>query len=274
LSSADEIVFVDVGQYRCRAEVYLNDIPLAYVHKEGRPNAAEAVPQYMVDGKNVFKLVVEPGPIPSLALGDPTIAEEDRPVSKPEMIARARMARYRDGEDILPKCGVTLAEIEWRAADLEEPVPFPHVIEQEVDLGPQFGPWQWQTAEQLTLDPATYDEAATVIEQVAQAWERGDAAPISALAQLKHAEMERAMPAYPPGSFDEVFREEITTFSQHEDWQPPAPTRDLYDLRLVAGGRMVQAIAKDWRPAVRLAGGKFGYHFMIGRIDGTWHILR
>jgi hypothetical protein len=254
--------------------VYLNDIPLAYVHKEGRPNAAEAVPQYMIDGKNVFKLVVEPGPIPSLALGDESIPAEERPKSKPEMIARARMARYRDGEDIAPTRGVTLAEIEWYAEREDEPVPMPHVIEQEVDLGPQLGPWQWQSAERLTLDEATYAAAADVVGQVAQAYDQGDPDPIAALARLKHEEMQRAFPVYYPGAFEGMFKEEIRTFSQHEDWQPAPLSRDQYDLRLVADGRLVQAIAKDWLPAVRMAGNKFGYHFMLGRIDGTWHILR
>lgn len=41
-----------------------------------------------------------------------------------------------------------------------------------------------------------------------------------------------------------------------------------YDLRLVAGCRMVGAVASDWRPILRMEDGDCAYPMLIGRGKG------
>lgn len=125
----------------------------------------------------------------------------------------------------------------------------------------------------LTLDKATWTSAVEVIENIQKCYAKGEAGPIVALAKIKHAETERAFPAYEPGMLEAMFEDQLATYTDHPKWKPGSLSRDSYDLRLVADGRMIEAIAKDWRPIVRMQGGAFAYRVMLGRIKGKWHIL-
>ncbi|MEZ4455203.1 MAG: hypothetical protein R2882_01445 [Gemmatimonadales bacterium] len=61
-------------------------------------------------------------------------------------------------------------------------------------------------------------------------------------------------------------------------WSFPGVPRDQWDLRLVAGGRMVECIAADWEPILRSAaddeGNAFDIPLYLGRLGGRLQVLR
>jgi len=265
----ETIIHADVFIRRfkgARAELYVNDIPVAVAGGGQQPFASVPVPEFLLDGTNTLSVVLGAGDTPGTAKGEPSGAK-----AEPNMEVWARIVRLKDGEMAGPGSGETLMELQWTG---ESEDPFPKIVSTSADLGPMSGPWQWQTAEVLTLDKSTLAAAIEIIGKIQDDYANGKTDMIVEMAKTKHEETERAYPIYEKGGMEGMFKEEIATFSSHPQWKRGDLPQEDYDLRLVAGGRMIQAIAKDWRPVVRMEGGAFGYHMMIGRVDGKWLILR
>jgi hypothetical protein len=248
------------------AELYVNDVPVARVGGQLQPWASVAVPEFLVDGKNTLSVVLGAGETPATAKA----GVKDRQ-SEPGMEIWARIVRMKDGEMAQPGSGETLLEITWVC---DSPESLPKTLSTSGDVGTKFGLWKWQSAETLTLDSATTASATDFITRIAKAYTSGKPDPIIEAAKYKHEEAVRAYPVYPEGSFDAMFKEQLATMSQQPNWKPYELPHDQYDLRLVADGRMIEAIAKDWRPIIRVENGDYGYHLYLGKVDGQWQILR
>jgi hypothetical protein len=94
------------------------------------------------------------------------------------------------------------------------------------------------------------------------------------VSKIKNTEMERAYPAYGEDVFEPMLREQMSEISQHPKFKPGSLDPAEYDLRLIADGQMIEAIAKDWLPIVRMANDDFCYRMLLGRVDGEWQLMR
>jgi hypothetical protein len=268
----NSIIYAEVllkGFDGCPVELYVNDIPVARAGGEIQPFASVPVPEFIIDGENSLTLVICSGPTPSSAVNSGDC--EWGPKADPKMEAVARIARLADGVMAEPGEGETLIELQWNGEDGDS---LPTVVTVTGDLGKQFGPWKWQSADELTLDEATRKSATAFIGTIKVAYEKCDPEPIIACAKIKHSEAERAYPAYEKGFFEPMIREKLTGMKDAPEWKPRNLPLDQYDLRLVAGGRMIEAIAKDWRPIIRMDNDDYCFRMMFGRINGQWQIMR
>lgn len=259
-----DLLLENCGDYQ--AELYVNDIPVARAGGTLQRWASVPVPEYLIDGTNTLTVIIGIGETPSTARDGLHDGKCDS-----QMAAWARIVRMKDGEMAEPGSGETLLEIKWTG---EEKEPLPVVVSAEEDIGTQFGDWKWQSADVLTLDSATYESAATFISEINAAYTGGNPDPIIKAAKFKHSEAGRAYPIYGDISFDEMFREQIEMFSGEPDWKPYSLPRSEFDLRLVADGRLIEAVAKDWRPILRMENGDYAYQMFIGKVEGEWQILR
>lgn len=249
-----------------QAELYVNDIPVGRVGGKLQPWASVPVPEFVVDDTNTLSVVVGIGDTPAMAMPGQSSSK-----CNPQMKVQARIVRMQDGELARPGSGETLVEINW-TGEKEEPLPL--VLSAKGDLGKQFGQWQWQSADELTLDSATYESAAKFISEMMTAYTAGKPDPIIKMAKFKHQEAVRAYPEYGDVVFEEMFKEQMEEASQEPNWKPYALPRSEYDLRLIANGRMIEAVAKDWRPILRMEDGDYAYPMLIGKVNGEWQILR
>ncbi|MBU8933409.1 MAG: hypothetical protein KOO62_05315 [candidate division Zixibacteria bacterium] len=249
-----------------QAELYINDIPVARVGGKLQSWASVPVPEFLLDGTNTLSVVIGIGATPATAKAGPSDGK-----CNPQMEVLARIVRMKDGEMAEPGSGEMLAEIKWTGEKAE---PMPTAVSAEVDLGKQFGAWAWQSADVLTLDSTTCESAAQFISGLSAAYTGGQADPIIKVAQPKHSEVGRAYPEFGDISFDDMFREQMEMTAEEPNWKPFVLPRDEYDLRLVADGRLIEAIAKNWRPIIRMEDGDYAYPMLIGKIKGEWQIMR
>jgi len=252
---------------QCRVELYVNGIPVGRAGGGMQPYVATPTPEFLLDGENKLEVILGAGSTPATSrLGEKSCAKAE---SGMEVVAR--LVRFIDGEMTGPGKGETLAEIVWTG---EKEDAFPMTLNTTADLGKQFGEWKWQTAEKLTLDEATINSAIEFIQMIQDNYSKCNPEEIVKFAKFKHEEAVRSYPAYGDIDFNEMFIEQLKEMSQHPQWKPDDLPREEYDLRLVADGRMIETISKEWRPIIRMSDGNFGYPMMIGRIDGKWQILR
>ena len=265
----DTIIHADLFARKLKglaAELYVNDIPVARVGGNLQPWTSIPVPEYLIDGENALSVILGIGDNPSAARVGLEGTQCD-----PGVEIQARIVRMKDGEMAQPGSGEPLLEMQWVAEKAEN---LPYTLSTTGDIGSKFGSWKWQSADILTLDSDTSESAAEFIRGIAEAYTKANPDPIIEHARFKHQETLAAYPIYAGEDFDAMFREQLQMGAEHPNWKPYELPRDQYDLRLVAGGRMIEAVAKDWRPIVRMENGDFGYHMYIGKIDGEWQILR
>lgn len=266
----ETIIYADlfISDFKeCRVELYVNDIPVGRAGGGLQPYLATPIPEFLLDGENKLEVILGAGATPAASKN----GEESCPKAEPEMEVVARIVRFVDGEMTGPGRGETLAEIVWTGAKEDA---FPTALNTTVDLGKQFGEWKWQTAEKLTLDEATINSAIEFIKMIQDNYSKSKPEEIVKFAKFKHEEAIRSYPAYGEVDFNEMFIEQLKEMSQHPQWKPDDLPREEYDLRLIADGRLIETISKEWRPIIRMSEGNFGYPMMIGRIDGNWQILR
>jgi hypothetical protein len=266
---AEKVIHVTSLVKGCRAEVFLNDIPLCMIDGSGIRNSGDPVRQYVIEGENVLTMVIGPGPTPNTAKTEPREGEEK---ATPDMKALATLSYYEEGAWLDPGGGDVQAEIRWTGENEDS---FPLVLTATANLSTGLGPWKWQSADVLTLDDSTLASACEAVESIRDYFFKGDAAAINKMAKHHYKELYQAYPAWPKGMMEEGMTESLKRNARRSSWKPAKLTREDFELRLVAGGRLLEVIDKEWQPIIREEEeGGVDYRVMIGRIEGEWHILR
>ena len=271
----------------CQVEFYVNDIPISLRgghkgHFYGGP-----VNQYLINGQNEIAMVVSPGPTPSLA--EAGKGGRKSPVG-PAGNAVAVFARYPRGSILGGPDGTEIARIEWPPPEEEERDEsveeqeeegqndlFPLRVSRKFDLKKMYGTWEWQRASSLTLGPAMGDEIFKFLSDLRETLEAGDPEPFIKLSAVRLTEVARAYEKSPSETAS-VIRYGLPKDAAQSWWgMEPIDTKQ-FDLRLCAGDRMVECIAKDWEPILREAeddeGGRGYYNMMLSKIGGEWFIVR
>lgn len=264
----------------CVAEVFLNGWPIERLTPDGLPRVSRPVNHFLVDGKNRIAVVVEPGPIPSRYL-------EPREVAREELrgLREVHVTLKDHAPGSLPseQPGTPLMELRWSSVDAP-PAGLPHLLTADADLGRRHGSWSWQFAPELALDAALEQEVRELLTGFHRGLAARDPEPYLSRAALRFQEAARAF-GDPAEVAREVFVEDLADDSASESWdsaggwalEPLDPATE--DLRLVAGSRVVECVARDWQPILRSVRGsgpltRVHYGVFLARVDGELQVVR
>ncbi len=252
----------------CSAELWLNGIPLQRLEPDRSHNISIPAHLYLLDGQNKLEMVVNPGPIPSHA------RQGVSPASFKGW-ATARLAAYEVGEFTGDENAEVLLETSWDSSSAKSGT-FPRIVEVSGNLGKMFGRWNWENATPLRLDVATVESVTAVLEEVRASLKTGDPEVLLRLAQSKFTNAAHAFPARPFNTLVDQFRRVVARDSTVKGWAFPKLDRDQFDFRLVADGRMLECINRDWRPTLRTVALSDGYpkyyQMLLCNIKGRWQV--
>lgn len=236
----------------CSGELWINGIPIEGLQSR-RPmfEVSIGVHHYLVPGVNTLQLWIDVDGIPRDYLRE----RESPPREKAHAVGR--LVRYAAGVMANPDNGQLLAEIEYRGK-YDDSKKAPRVVHGQVDLGAAFGPWSWQTAPLIELDPAggpsdgTRREAESLLEDVHTALFTGNAERMLELVKVRWEEMDRAW----PGRNDADDRTKHAAFLSRVASDPRRRVplnRNKHDFRVVGNGRLLECIDVDFMPSIRIA---------------------
>ena len=273
-----KMIHAELKVKNCSAEMYINGIPL---RKRQAPDSlyfTMPIHEYLVDGVNKVWLVINPGPTPSESL------TKKREMLSRGMGAEAQLVRYPIGVFTNDPSGETLCKVSWIGDD--ENKIFPIILKSEVDLGPMFGKWAWQSAEQLSLNHETLEAIAKVVELVHHDFGTGDPSRIVRLSKIRYEESARAYPAAgeTPDYIEKEFVEYLLESAKNHTWTMKPLNLNNASFRICADGRMVQCIDKDWNPLIIAQAqdleekqekiDEFPFPIFLSKINGEFKIVR
>lgn len=268
----DTVIHAQIHAEGCTAELYVNGVPVSRIHPDRTAFESVAAEEYLVPGRNRIELLIEPGSHPSAA------RFESRYLDLGDATAVARLVRFPDGEIVEPERGQVLIEVRY-AKDPDRPGPreVPISLSGEADLGSAHGRWSYQDAPVLDLDEATVSEAIGVIDAVAAACRARSAQALMALGEVKNREALRAYPALTEEMLRSDLQESFEYYGKMGDFVAPRRP-EQHDFRLVAGGRMIECVDRDWGASLRLVSPATGdglpFPLLLARIDGRLTIVR
>ncbi len=146
-----------------------------------------------------------------------------------------------------------------------------------VDLGAANGKWAWQDAPELSMGDELIAEARAVLQQLADALRSGTVDQLWALQEVQFTEALRAYPAQTEAGMKSDIGSRVSNYRVLSDPVIPLVEEEL-DFRLVAGGRVLECVNRDWAPSLRLRGPTTGlevpYDVLLARIDGKLSVVR
>ncbi len=277
----------DLDVKGCRAQLYLNDIPVMLLTPEGMGGQRVASEQLIVPGRNRLELLVEPGLTPSIARSGARHLE--KPTGE-EPKASAKIVRFTidmlPGEtesrpSIAAPAVVAEAKWEWPPAVPDETgkavFRFPESVVAETELGPGRGRWRWQDAPPLELDDGLRAEVTHFLDEFDAAFR---SARMDVLWELSRQQSEDMQRCY-SGLTEDFLRTDLARVVDFyrrsaEPSFPRVPER--HDFHLVAGGRLLNVVDTDWVPSYRLRdpddGSEVGVPMLLARVDGNLRIVR
>lgn len=268
----DEALHAEVELRHCTAELWLNGFPLRRKKHPGDPFASIPVHQYVIAGENRLELVIEPGDRPSESrMGDRTAALVGAR-------AIARLVRYpalafADAEE-----GTVLGEVQW-VAPTDRSETFPLVRSGSFVVPAPFGRFAFQDAPVLALDAATHAECVTLLGALREAFVRGEAARVRALLDLRFQEGLRAYPANEPALLDREMADYVAEVAS-PDFEVLPLDGAQHDFRLVAQGRAIELVDRDFQPSLRFRGPDdegdeiTGFALTVARVGGRLVVIR
>jgi hypothetical protein len=232
--------FMECGQVR--AELYLNGFPVLYASRVN-PLLAESMHPFLIAGINTFELLIEPGPTPSRA------REPHKPVIAPDAIARAWLGGYAEGDPVFPDQGRRIADIKFHRGSEKQDLEFPASFYASFDLGEWHGPLAWQNAPPLRLDDETRNAAFATLRRYEEIHRNAD---LNAVWEMfgPHIRDFLRIFGWSEADLRTHFQELLAEYAD-----APAPflpwKEEDTDFRLVAHGRLIQCVNKDWFPTIR-----------------------
>lgn len=266
----DQMIYVEMNKQNCEVELYLNGIPITRLSaKESK--TSEPAHQYLIDGANEIELLIYPGQTPSQA------RTAQRELDTKGAYAIAKLVKYPVGVYPGDASGEVLGMVEWKGQDTKKEM-FPKSISTKLELGPMFGRWQWQDAEQVTLDKKILSEISSYVDKFYAAFSTSNGQEILNLARVRLQELDKAYPGTDPAKENARFLRNVEKRKQNAHWKvtPLRPTQ--FDFRVCANGRMVEIINSDWKPTIRGVfedrDFEYTYQMFLSKIKGQWVMVR
>lgn len=243
LAHSQEVICAIMECGQVRAELYLNGFPVLYA-SEYTPLVAESMHPFLVDGLNTFELLIEPGQTPSLA------REPHEPVVSKEAQARAWLGAYPEDAPVFPDQGRRIADLVFRRANEKDDLKFPASLRASFDLGNWRGPMAWQNAPALRLDDEMRQAAFATLRRLVQIHQDAD---LNALWDLvgPHVRDFLRIFGWAEADLRTHFQEMLAEYAEEPDAILPWNEEDT-DFRVVAHGRLIECVNKDWMPTLRM----------------------
>ena len=252
----------------CFVEFLLNGIPLARLGDQVFVQS-QSVAELVRSGANRLEIVLEPGPSPRSA------RFHEREVDRTKGTARLEVFEIDPDLPAQPEYGRVLG-----AVRLELPPDEPAVRRGPTILSAVFEAsgrprWQFEETPVLSIDEALEREALEVVEQVAAAFRAGDVEAYLRLAQPALSDALKAYPAHSEASLRGDVEEVMEWYLANRAFMRPREVSD-FEPRLVAEGRLIECVNRDFTPALRLVGPdvELPYSMFLGRVDGALRIVR
>ena len=252
-------------------EVYVNDIPVGRVAPDpGNPRLGLSINHLIRNGRNYAELVLDPGDHPSAARQPTSTRAADG------VWGRVKLSRYAMGAAVGEAAPLEVLGHATFDGD-GQTAPFPFALTAEATVASPFPPWSWERAEPLRLGARLTAEVMAFLADYRAALAWRDIARENALSAIPREEVCVAFGRDPRATSADV-NALLTDEWSRADWGvDPIEEADL-DLRLVAEGRMVQCIRRDWSEAIRSTydstGGRMTVPTMLGRLDGRLQWIR
>lgn len=265
----DRLLLLRLEGVGCHAEAGLNGVPLARIGP-AQPLLSLPVHEFTFAGANTLTLVIEPSPATHA-----TPPEPEPRLSDGRSAASLRLLLPRLGGLAHPGSARTVAQIDWApAADALEEMPL--TLSRTVELPIAFPRWRWADLPPVPDHPRLAAEVAAWLLPIAIGLRRGDAEPLIQASRLR---LEELAQAYGTDLAAEAtrLRRQVQTLHAQEPLQPPLPAAAKLRLRRVAGGRLLECLSADGRPALHSPlpeGGWVAWPMRVGLIDGRPYALR
>lgn len=269
----EKMIHMDVQKVGCNVEVYVNGIPTRHSILK-QPFSSLPVHPFLIDGENEIEVVVNSGLTPTQS------RQGSKEMDTTEMEVKAQLVKYPP--NVIPGEGEgeILANLAWKG-QANTKIAFPKVISTKVNLGKVFGEWGWQKAEKINLNPVEIQGIVAYLKVFHEALSNGDGKKVLELVKLRFDENGRAFPTVDRKKEELEFVSNIENFKKkYPDWKMLPLDPEFFDFRVVAGGRMVEIINKDWQPTIRgtytFHGKKeeYPYRLFLSKIKGKWVVVR
>ena len=254
----------------CDAEVYVNDIPVARLLQHESAAVSLPVHPQLVQGDNHVRLLINPGPTPAEA----TRAGAGTPIAR-DASAQLRLMAVPVGQQPAEDDRGLITKVTF-SAQQGRPTTAPATASATARLPVDLGPRQWQHGQRFdAITPELRDSALAFLNQVRNALQAGQARKLASLWQTKISETALAYGLQPNTQLKE-FVGEWEAAARTPGFQLAPVTAAQASLRLVADGRVVDCVGKDWEPLIRMADMSAGGMLLglgIARIGGQWTVV-
>ena len=257
-----------------RAEVWVNNMPVCML-LPGQALSPVALPvnQFLIAGRNTVGVVLHAGAVPSKASEEWSKGDGASAYSGPASL-RLTLAEYDDEQTDSAYVPAFLTTLDWEG----EACPRPAYVEREFSLSKSVGPWSWETARTFrVLDPTLREQVLDYVKSLHNLLAVADFNGFVSESAIKLNEL--TAQAY--GVSAEYMRNNmLQALKVHSE--PPYGLRALnlqeIDLRLVAGGRLIECLRKDRGYVLEYKQPQkpdtFFLPLMVGQFDNRWRILR
>ncbi|HET9646589.1 MAG TPA: hypothetical protein VFP68_25230 [Burkholderiaceae bacterium] len=263
----ERLLMLRLQSMGCAAQAWLNDIPMIRTPHAG---GALVVPvhEYVLEGDNDIRLVLEPTPLAAAA--PPRIAAAD-------LAANMRL--------LLPRVGRVGSESSARSlAGLDLAVPEGEVYTpglqccQSVVLPVKFPRWRWLDVPVIPDAQSVQPIVAAFVQNLAIALAKGDADAFLQAARLRFEETALAY-QQPLSDLAARWRSRVQLLHATKALKLvvlPA----LNDVQVVpcAGGRLLECIAPDGEPILRTEaaadGSRHAWPIRVAVVEGHCHVMR
>lgn len=243
-------LYAQLEVHDAAAEIWLNDVPLLRIDDRTlrAPIENVALDAWVIPGENVFELVFEPGPTPSVAR-----SQTRRELLPKTAGALARIIQFEVGSSGEAADGLVLAALSYPPPDTAMPeveVQLPIIARTSVNLGPGSGRFRFQDAPLLADVNALRPEIDAVLEAMESAYRSGDVDALAALYEINQLEVMRAFPAFDQAVMRSRLAANVGHYAKGSD--PVRRDPALRDERLVAYGRLVECVDRDFEASFKL----------------------
>jgi hypothetical protein len=239
----------------------------------GEADAPVGVPlnEFIVSGGNRLGVVLHSGPLASRSTDPWPDAKEASDYAGPAKLT-LRLAQYADNQPVHKDGPPAIHTIEWDGAAAPTPVG----IEREFPVSTPLGGWAWEGAQRF--ESLTDGVRSAAMEYLAGLHAMLAAGRFDEFVEASAIKIEEYARAYgiAAGPVRATMRQALASETAGLKLRPLDPSE--IDLRLVAGGRMIQCLRTDRHDALEYAGAPGGPTFflpaMIGATASGWRLLR
>jgi hypothetical protein len=264
----DRLLMMRVDGRGCSAEVFLNDIP---VGRMGVGDGALCMPvhEYLVEGSNEIRLIIDPGAPGQQAVALPKVADEVVGVSFRLLVPRTGQV----GSSLTARA---VAEIDW-AVPSGELYTTPLTIERSVSLPVKFPRWRWLDVPEISDVEAQRPLIATFLQAIAVDLMRGDAESFLTASRLRIEELGLAY-GQPVAELVTRFRSRLHLLHATKALKMIIPSAPEFVFRRCASGRLIECLGSNGSPLLSTLpapdGTSSAWPVRVAVVSGRCHILR